>query len=78
MAWDIQRHPVECHATRCVYNSNRTCNYSGRIKLDSNGKCDTKQTRGGGVRFEDADLRFQEAEDGLEVSFETPDDATDE
>lgn len=43
MSQSSNRIPVECGCTRCIYNNNRTCNYQGRLQIDSNGQCQSKE-----------------------------------
>ncbi|MDR5674571.1 Uncharacterized protein AArcCO_0155 [Halalkaliarchaeum sp. AArc-CO] len=42
------RIPVECGCTRCMYNQSRTCNFQGRLQINGNGECASKDERPGG------------------------------
>lgn len=48
MSFSDNRKAVDCHCTRCRYNSNRTCGYQGRLVIDANGECEIMTERGGG------------------------------
>ncbi|MFB6150842.1 MAG: hypothetical protein ABEJ40_03460 [Haloarculaceae archaeon] len=34
---------LECRCTRCKYNNNGQCGYQGRVLIDSNGECDSRE-----------------------------------
>jgi hypothetical protein len=34
---------LECRCTRCKYNSNGTCGYSGRVVIGKNGDCESRE-----------------------------------
>lgn len=48
MSFSDNRKAVDCHCTRCRYNSNRTCGYQGRLVINANGECEVKVERGRG------------------------------
>ena len=48
MAQRQRRIPVECGCTPCKYNNNQSCNFSGRLKINTNGECTTKEVGYGG------------------------------
>lgn len=39
---------LECRCTRCKYNSNGSCGYQGRVLINANGECESKQEGFGG------------------------------
>jgi len=34
---------VECRCKRCKYNNNGQCGYQGRIVINQNGECDSRE-----------------------------------
>jgi hypothetical protein len=34
---------LECRCTRCKYNNNGQCGYTGRVVIDKNGNCQSRQ-----------------------------------
>jgi hypothetical protein len=34
---------LECRCTRCKYNNNGTCGYTGRVVIDTNGECASRE-----------------------------------
>lgn len=34
---------LECRCTRCKYNNNGSCGYPGRVVIDTNGDCASRE-----------------------------------
>lgn len=48
MEFPTNKIPVECNCTQCIYNNNRTCNFQGRLQINVDGECESKEKRGSG------------------------------
>ena len=34
---------LECRCTRCKYNNNGSCGYPGRVVINQNGECESRE-----------------------------------
>lgn len=34
---------LECRCTRCRYNNNGRCGFQGRVMINANGECESKE-----------------------------------
>lgn len=50
MSFGTGKKDLECRCTRCRYNNNGNCGFQGRIMINSNGECESKQEGFGGDR----------------------------
>jgi hypothetical protein len=43
MSFGDARKALECRCTRCRYNNNGRCGFQGRVLINANGECESKE-----------------------------------
>ena len=43
MSFGNQAKNLECRCTRCRYNNNGRCGFQGRVMINANGECESKE-----------------------------------